>query len=75
MTAVLIKEFFHIRRQPTTLFFMLVVPVMQTVIFGWAINTQIENIPTVIMDLDGARRLGRLVDTFANTRQFKITER
>ncbi len=75
MTAVLIKEFFHIRRQPTTLFFMLVVPVMQTVIFGWAINTQIENIPTVIMDLDGRSSARQLIDTFANTRQFKITER
>ncbi len=54
---------------------MLVVPVMQTVIFGWAINTQIENIPTVIMDLDGLSSARQLIDTFANTRQFKITER
>lgn len=75
LSAVLIKEFFHIRRQPTTLFFMLVVPVMQTIIFGWAINTQIENIPTVVMDLDGRTSARQLIDTFANTRQFKITER
>ena len=74
-SAVLIKEFFHIRRQPTTLFFMLVVPVMQTVIFGWAINTQIENIPTVVMDLDGRTSALQLVEAFANTRQFKITQR
>ena len=53
--AVLVKEFFHIRRQPVTLFFMLVVPVMQTIIFGYAIDTQIENIPTVVFDLDGRR--------------------
>lgn len=75
LTAVLIKEFFHIRRQPTTLFFMLVVPVMQTIIFGWAINTQIENIPTVVMDLDGRGSARQLIDSFANTRQFRITER
>lgn len=74
LNAVLIKEFFHIRRQPTTLFFMLVVPVMQTIIFGWAINTQIENIPTVVMDLDGRTAARQLIDTFTNTRQFKITE-
>ena len=47
------KEFYHIRRQPITLFFMLVVPVMQTIIFGYAIDTQIENIPMVVFDLDG----------------------
>jgi ribosome-dependent ATPase len=73
--AVLIKEFFHIRRQPTTLFFMLVVPVMQTVIFGWAINTQIENIPTAIMNLDGRSESRQLIEAFVNTRQFKIVER
>ena len=43
--AVLVKEFLHIRRQPSTIFFMLVVPVMQTIIFGYAIDTQIEHIP------------------------------
>jgi ABC transporter DrrB family efflux protein len=72
---VLIKEFFHIRRQPTTLFFMLVVPVMQTIIFGWAINTQIENIPTAVMDLDGRSAARQLTEMFVNTRQFKIVER
>jgi ABC transporter DrrB family efflux protein len=75
LAAVLIKEFFHIRRQPTTLFFMLVVPVMQTIIFGWAINTQIEDIPTVVMDLDGRSSARQLIDTFVNTRQFAIIER
>ncbi len=75
LMAVLIKEFFHIRRQPTTLFFMLVVPVMQTVIFGWAINTQIENIPSVVLDLDGRTAARQLIDAFSNTRQFKITQR
>ncbi|MCA9168138.1 MAG: ABC transporter ATP-binding protein/permease, partial [Planctomycetales bacterium] len=72
--AVLIKEFFHIRRQPATLFFMLVVPVMQTIIFGWAINTQIEHIPTAIFNLDGRRASRELIEAFVNTRQFAIVE-
>ena len=54
-SAVMVKEFSHIRRQPSTLFFMLVVPVMQTIIFGYAIDTQIEHIPMVVFDLDGRR--------------------
>ena len=32
---------------------MLVVPVMQTLIFGYAIQTQIGDLPTVVYDLDG----------------------
>jgi ribosome-dependent ATPase len=73
--AVLVKEFFHIRRQPATLFFMFVVPVLQTIIFGWAIDTQIENIPTVVYDLDGREHARELVESFQNTRAFKIVER
>jgi len=46
--AILLKEFSHIRRQPSTLVFMLVIPVMQTLIFGYALDTQIEHIPTVV---------------------------
>jgi ribosome-dependent ATPase len=72
--AVLVKEFYHIRRQPSTIFFMLVVPVMQTIIFGYAIDTQIENIPTVVLDMDGRAQSRQLVDMFRNTRRFKIVD-
>ncbi len=70
--AVLMKEFVHIRRQPTTLFFMLVIPAMQTIIFGYAIDTQIENIPTVVFNMDGRQLSRELTATFENTRRFQI---
>ena len=70
--AILVKEFFHIRRQPTTLFFMFLVPVMQTIIFGYAINTQIEHLPTVVLDYDGRTAAQTIVESFQNTRRFTI---
>lgn len=75
LTAILLKEFFHIRRQPSTLFFMLVVPVMQTLIFGFAINTEIEDIPTIVYDLDGRLAARELKDAFQNTQTFDIVGR
>ncbi len=72
LMAVMIKEFAHIRRQPSTLFFMLVVPVMQTIIFGYAIDTQIENIPIVVFDQDGRADSRHLVEAFLNTRRFAL---
>ncbi len=75
LTAILLKEFSHIRRQPSTLFFMLVVPVMQTLIFGFAINTEIEDIPTVVYDLDGRQAARELRDAFQNTQTFEIVGR
>lgn len=70
--AVMLKEMVHIRRQPTTLFFMLVVPVMQTIIFGYAIDTQIENIPTVVFNMDGRQISRELSAAFENTRRFRF---
>jgi ABC transporter DrrB family efflux protein len=72
--AILIKEFFHIRRQRSTIFFMLVVPVLQTLIFGYALDTEIEHIPTVVFDSDGRQRASELVETFVNTRKFTIID-
>ncbi|MFN0054593.1 MAG: ABC transporter permease [Planctomycetales bacterium] len=72
--AILLKEFVHIRRQPSTIFFMLVVPVMQTLIFGYAIDTKIEHLPTVVLDLDGRQRGREVVEAFENTRNFRVVE-
>jgi ABC transporter DrrB family efflux protein len=71
---MLLKEFSHIRREPATIFFMLVVPVLQTIIFGYAIETEIEDIPTVVYDLDGRRASHELLEAFRNTRVFDIRE-
>jgi ribosome-dependent ATPase len=73
--AILLKEFVHIRREKSTLFFMLVIPALQTMIFGFAIDTQIENIPTAVYDLDGRQQSRELVEAFVNTRKFRVIER
>ncbi|MEZ6133184.1 MAG: ABC transporter permease [Planctomycetaceae bacterium] len=73
--AVFLKEFSHIRREPATLFFAFVVPVMQTIVFGIAINTEIENIPTVVFDLDGRTHARELREAFRNTNTFMIVGR
>jgi len=73
--AILVKEFYHIRRQPSTLFFMFVIPVVQTIIFGYAIDTEIEHIPTVVFDMDGRASARELIDAFENTNTFQIVQR
>jgi ribosome-dependent ATPase len=73
--AMLMKEFVHLRRQPSTLFFMLVIPVMQMTIFGYALDTQIDHIPMVVYDLDGRSPSRELTDALVNTRKFTVIER
>lgn len=72
LLAVLLKEFSHIRRQPSTLFFALLVPAMQLTIFGYAANRMIQHIPLVVMDLDARQDSRELIDAFVNTRSFEV---
>jgi ABC-type Na+ efflux pump permease subunit len=44
-------------------------------IFGYAIDTQIEDLPTVVFDLDGRRHGRELIEAFENTHKFVIVER
>ena len=70
--AILLKEFAHIRREPATLVFMFVIPLVQLIIFGFAIQTEIENISTVVFDQDGRTASRELLQAFSNTKSFRI---
>ena len=75
LLAIIRKEAAHLKRQPSTVFFMLIVPVLQILIFGYAINVQIERVPTVVLDLDGRQSSRELSDAFVNSRIFKVVAR
>lgn len=73
--AILLKEIAHIRRDRSTLFFVLVVPALQLTVFGYAIDTKIEHVPLVVFDLDGRAESRRLVDSLVATRTFDVADR
>jgi ABC-type multidrug transport system permease subunit len=73
--AILLKEVAHIRRSRTTIIFTFLVPAFQLIIFGYAIDVTIENIPLVVYDLDGRQDSRRLIEALCNTRAFEIVAR
>jgi ABC transporter DrrB family efflux protein len=73
--AILLKEFAHIRRDRSTIFFVFIVPALQMTIFGYAINTTIEDIPLVVYDLDGRQEARRFVEAMTASGTFEIVER
>lgn len=75
LLAILLKEFTHIRRARSTVIFAFVVPALQLIIFGYAIDVTIEGIPIVVFDLDGRQESRRLVEALENTRTFQVVER
>jgi ABC-2 type transport system permease protein len=50
--AVAWKELIQLRRDRATLAMMVGLPVMQLLLFGYAINTDVRNIPSVVYDQD-----------------------
>ncbi len=72
--AIFIKEFVHIRRQRSTIVFSLVMPALLLTIFGYAIDVTIENIPTVVLNLDGSEESRRFIEAVENTDTFAVVE-
>ena len=53
--SVVRKEFMHLRRDRTTLIIAFVLPIIQMIIFGYAINFDVRHIQTAVADLDNSR--------------------
>jgi len=75
LLAVLLKEFVHVRRERSTLFFLFIIPILQTIVFGYAIDTEVEDVPTVVFDLDGRTRAQEFVEALENTGTLRVTAR
>jgi ABC-2 type transport system permease protein len=72
LRAIFWKEFIQMRRDKATLRMMLGVPVMQLVLFGYAITTDVRNLPTVVFDQSRTQQSRELVDRLVATGNFKL---
>ena len=52
LTAMIIKEFIQMRRDRVTFAMMVGIPLMQLILFGFAINSDPKGLPTAILDMD-----------------------
>jgi ABC-2 type transport system permease protein len=71
--AMLIKEFIQLRRDRVSFAMIVMVPLMQLLLFGYAINSTPRDLPTAVL-LQESSDVGRSVlKAFENTRYFKVT--
>jgi ABC-2 type transport system permease protein len=71
--AMLIKEGLQLRRDRVSLATMITIPLMQLLLFGYAINTQPRDLPTAVL-LQESSDVGRtIIRALENTKYFKIT--
>lgn len=72
--AICHKEFVHLRRDRTTVFFALAIPIVQLTFFGLAIDTNIRQIPAVVLDLCQTEDSRRVIDRFVTADAVEIRE-
>ncbi|MGA2095145.1 MAG: ABC transporter permease [Candidatus Acidiferrum sp.] len=70
--AVFYKEILHVRRDFGTLFFSLIIPLLQMVLLGFGIDTNVRQVNTVVYNADGRRESRELLDRLKNSDTFHI---
>ncbi len=70
--AVFYKEVLHVRRDFATLFFSLIIPLLQMILLGFGIDTNIRQINTVVFNQDGRRESRELLNRLENSDTFHV---
>jgi ABC-2 type transport system permease protein len=73
--AVLLKEFVQMKRDRLTFGMIVGIPIIQLVLFGFAINTDPKGLPTALVVGDESPFSRSLVRSLENSQYFKFTHR
>jgi ABC-2 type transport system permease protein len=71
--SLIVKEFVELRRDPRALRVVLVAPVVQLLLLGYAATLDIQDVPTVVVDHDGTAASRDLLSRFETSPYFRIT--
>ena len=66
------KEFVQLRRDRLTFAMMTGLPALQLLLFGYAIQTDVRKLPTVVLDESRSSESRRLVQVLQNTDNFRV---
>jgi len=72
--GIIQKEFFQTLRDPRAVGLLIGPPILQLILFGYAVNLDIENARTAWMDADRTPESRELLAAFQGSRYFRITE-
>lgn len=72
LKALLIKEFIQMRRDKVTFAMMVIMPIIQLLLFGFAINTDVKHLPTVVFDQSLQQEGRDFIDALSATDYYDI---
>ncbi len=73
--AVAKKEFLHVIRDRPTLMVIIMMPLLQLLIYGYAINMDVKHLATVVYDEDQTYLSRRLIQSFEQSAYFDIHQK
>jgi ABC-2 type transport system permease protein len=71
--AMLVKEFIQLRRDRVSFAMIVMIPVMQLVLFGFAINTTPRHLPTAVLIQEESDLARSVLKALENTSYFRFT--
>lgn len=66
------KEFYHILRDRRTMLIVLGIPIVEIILFGFAISTEVKNVRVTILDPSKDVATQRIVSHFGANRYFTV---
>ncbi|MGN6570131.1 MAG: ABC transporter permease [Pseudolabrys sp.] len=72
--AVLVKEFIQLKRDRVSFAMIIMIPLIQLLLFGYAINTTPRDLPTAVLLQETSDLSRSILAALKNTRYFKITQ-
>ena len=72
--AMLVKEFIQLKRDRVSFAMIIVIPLVQLMLFGYAINTTPRYLPTAVLLQEHSDLARSILAALQNTKYFKVTE-
>ena len=74
LLAILFKEFIQMRRDKSTIMMLIGIPIVQLVLFGYAINLNPNHLPSVVINNDPSNFTRTLITGMQNTKYFEFNQ-
>jgi ABC-2 type transport system permease protein len=72
LISLIRKEFIQILRDPRTLILVLIIPVMQLFLLGYAATNDVRNVPLAVFDQDRSPEARQLLDAYRAADYFRL---
>ncbi|MDE3188125.1 MAG: ABC transporter permease [Acidobacteriota bacterium] len=72
MRQMIVKEFIQVFRDKRTRFILIIPPMIQMLVFGYAANYEVHHIPTVVLDYDHSQESRELISRFQSSPYFDV---